>query len=201
MADAAPPILHVIAGPNGAGKTTFYELQLRRLTDAEFVNADRLAEAHLGHVARTAEESALGQRLAQERRDALMEAGESLVVESTFSHPSKVDLVRDALAAGYRVALYHINVRDPDYAVARVEARVEQGGHPAPEDRVRARYARNQPLIREAVLAADRAYVFDNSRLGEPPRRLLSFVDGRVTDVGLDLPAWALALYGEDLPK
>lgn len=199
MTDGVPPILHVIAGPNGAGKTTFYDLQLSRLTDAEFVNADRLAEAHFGHVAATQAESEQGQNLAQTRREALIEAGESLVMESTFSHPSKIDFVRDALAAGYRVVVYHLNVRNPDHAVLRVEARVAEGGHAAPADRIRARYVRNQPLIREAVLAAHRAFVFDNSALGQPPRRLLTFVDGRVTEAADDLPAWALALYGGEL--
>lgn len=196
----APPTLHVIAGPNGAGKTTFYEQVLNRLTDAEFVNADRLALELFGHVAVTPEQSAEGQRLAEERRQTLMRARDSLVVETTFSHPSKLALVEQAKSLGYRVAVYHLNVRDADIAVERVEGRVSQGGHPAPEDRIRARYERNQPLIREAVLKADQAFVFDNSRLRQTPHRLISFVGGRVSSVNPPLPAWAEALYGGDLP-
>lgn len=196
----APPTLHVIAGPNGAGKTTFYEQVLSRLTDAAFVNADRLALETFGHAAVTETESAEGQRLAEERRQVLMRAGESLVVESTFSHPSKLALIEQAKALGYQIAVYHLNVRDADVAVERVSGRVSQGGHPAPEDRIRARYERSQPLIREAVLKADRAFVFDNSRLGEPPRRQISFVEGQAVEVAGDLPDWAIALYGGDLP-
>ncbi len=61
------PTLHVVAGPNGAGKTTFYTLRLKRLVpDAEFVNADDLALAAFGHVARTATESA-GARISPRR--------------------------------------------------------------------------------------------------------------------------------------
>jgi len=127
----ANPILHVIAGPNGAGKTTLYENQIRALTDAEFVNADRLALEHYGHVAVSREESEKGQALADERRRALMADGRSLVTESTFSHPSKLDLIKTAKSAGYRVVVYHVNVKDADRAVARVESRVRQGGHPA----------------------------------------------------------------------
>ena len=196
----APPWLHVIAGPNGAGKTTFYEQMLKRMTDAEFVNADSLALEAFGHVAATEAESAEGQRLADERRQALMSEGVSLVVESTFSHPSKLALVRQARVLGYQVAVYHLNVRDADVAVERVSGRVSQGGHPAPEDRIRARYERNQPLIREAVLMADRAFVFDNSRRGASPRRLVSFVFGNAVSVADDLPDWAIELYGGDLP-
>ncbi|MES2034186.1 MAG: AAA family ATPase [Pseudomonadota bacterium] len=196
----APPTLHVIAGPNGAGKTTFYEQMLRRLTTAEFVNADRLAMEAFGHVAVTQAESAEGQRLAEERRRSLMRARQSLVAETTFSHPSKLALVEEAKALGYQVTVYHLNVRDADVAVQRVSGRVSQGGHPAPEDRIRARYQRNQPLIREAVLKAHRAFVFDNSLLSESPKRLISFVGGKATSVSAELPDWAISLYGDDLP-
>jgi predicted ABC-type ATPase len=128
-----------------------------------------------------------------------MAAGESLVTESTFSHPSKLDLIRRAKALGYRVAVYHVNVETADHAVARVAARKARGGHPVPEANVRGRYERNQPLIRDAARLADWAFVFDNSALGAPPRRLITFVSGKATDVAPDLPGWASALYGEDL--
>jgi len=200
MPPAGPPILQVIAGPNGAGKTTFYQTQIRHLTDAEFVNADLLALNHFGHVATTQEESVLGQRMAEERRRALMADAKSLVTETTFSHASKLDLLFDARKAGYRLIVYHLNVRGPDYSVARVAARVEDGGHPVPERKIRERYARNQPLIRQAVLTADRAYILDNSRLGEPPRHLISFVNGAARQITDDLPDWTTKLYGGDLP-
>ena len=199
MPRADPPILHVIAGPNGAGKTTLYQTQIRRFTDAEFVNADQLALEHFGHVAATRAESELGQRIAEDRRRALMAAGQSLVTESTFSHPSKLELLSDARKAGYRLIVYHVNVRGPDHSVARVAARVEHGGHPVPEDKIRERYVRNQPLIRQAVLMADRAYVFDNSSLGEPPRPLISFAGGKALHIAPNLPVWVTTLYGDDL--
>jgi predicted ABC-type ATPase len=197
---AAPsPILHILAGPNGAGKTTLYEAQIRPITDAPFVNADRLALEALGRYALTRQEAELGQDLANARRDMLMAAGESLVTESTFSHPSKLELIHRAKALGYRVFVYHVNVVSADFAVARVVAREAKGGHPVPEANIRGRYERNQPLIREAVLMADRARVFDNSVLGQAPRQVISFVSGQAKDVALDLPAWASALYCEDL--
>jgi predicted ABC-type ATPase len=196
---AASPIFHILAGPNGAGKTTLYEARIRLVSDAPFVNADRLSFEALGRHSETREEAELGQRLADARRDALMEAGESLVTESTFSHPSKLDLIRRAKTLGYRVFVYHVNVRSADRAVARVAAREALGGHPVPESNIRSRYERNQPLIREAVQMADRAMVFDNSLLGQPPRELIRFVNGQATDVAPDLPAWAKALYADDL--
>lgn len=194
------PTLYVLAGPNGAGKSTFYRARLSRLTGAEFVNADELALQAFGHVAETIEESAEGQRLAETRRRELMAKKADLVVETTFSHPSKLDLLRDAKAAGYELVVYHLNLESADLAVDRVAGRVRRGGHPAPEDRIRARYARNQPLIRAAVLLADRALVLDSSEMGAAPTPLIAFSDGRPTEVADHLPDWAIVLYGGDLP-
>jgi predicted ABC-type ATPase len=197
---AAPPILYVLAGPNGAGKTSLYEAEVSHLTEAEFVNADRLAFEALGHHALTQAEAELGQRLAEARRADLMRTRQSLVTESTFSHPSKLDLLRDAKAAGYRISIYHVNLSSVDLAVDRVRARQGQGGHPVAEDRIRGRYDRNPALIREAIKLADWAYVFDNSATSLRPRPLLIFARGNVVRLFPRLPAWALALYGEDLP-
>lgn len=196
----SPPILHVIAGPNGAGKTTFYEVQLSRRTNAVFVNADQLALEEFGHPAQTEAESTFGQAAADRRRQSSIEAGQSLVVESTFSHPSKLELLEAARSRGYLVIVYHVNVSTAEHAVLRVEARVRYGGHPVPEARIRARYERNQQLIRQAVLTADRAFVFDNSRLGEPPELLMTFKSGAGTRIASAMPSWAEVLYGSDAP-
>jgi len=196
----AGPILHILAGPNGAGKTSLYEARIRQLTDAEFVNADRLSFEALGRRhAVTRGEAQLGQDLAHDRREILMAAGRSLVTETTFSHPSKLDLVSRAKARGYRVVVYHLNVASADFAVARVAARLAHGGHPVPEANIRARYERSQPLIRQAVLLADRALVFDNSAIGQPPRLLLTLADGKPAMVAGRLPAWASVLYAAEI--
>ena len=195
---AAPkaPLLHFIAGPNGAGKTTLYRLRIApRFPNAEFINADQLALEHFGHPAATLEESALGQQLAEERRLALMQARRDLVTESTFSHPSKLELVREAQRLGYLVLLYHVNVRSPDLSVLRVEARVREGGHPVPESKIRERFKRNQELIREAAAIADFAYVFDNSSLNDGPWLILQLQQGHVVSRVARLPAWAKELY------
>jgi hypothetical protein len=46
---------------------------------------------------------------------------------------------------------------------------------------------------------ADRAFVFDNSALGKPPRRLISFIDGRAQATAAVLPEWAVLIYGSDI--
>lgn len=113
-------------------------------------------------------------------------------------HPSKLDLLARARALGYRLLVYHVGLDRPETAVERVRARVLLGGHPVPEDRVRRRFERNRPLIREAVLGADRGFVFDNAD-SEPLRLALAFKAGRAVLRRDPLPVWVLDVYGGDL--
>lgn len=198
--ERARPQMHVIAGPNGAGKTTLYKNRLaRELPNAEFVNADELIHKELGRAAQTRPEATRGQELAETRRRELMQARRDLVTESTFSHPSKLDLIKDAKAAGYAVHVHHVNVRSAELSVKRVARRVDQGGHPVPEDKIRQRYERNQPLIREAVKMADRAYLYDNSAKAKGHARVANFKNGELTKASTQIPAWARELYAQEL--
>lgn len=192
------PRLFVIAGPNGAGKTTLYETRLAaRFSDMEFVNADRLARESFGEHATTLAQAQEGQRLAEARRAELMNQRRSFITESTFSHPSKLALIDEAKAAGYRVAVLHVNVRTADHSVARVQQRVENGGHPVPEAKIRERYERNQPLIREAVMRADDGFVYDNSEMGVPAKMVLQLREGVITRIASDTPQWAQNVYAQ----
>ena len=67
-----------------------------------------------------------------------------------FSHPSKLDLLREATAAGYYTAV-HVLMVPEELAVARVAARVAAGGHAVPEDKIRGRYQRLWPLVADAI--------------------------------------------------
>ncbi len=93
----------------------------------------------------------------------------------------------------------HVGVDSPDLSVGRVRGRTEEGGHDAPEEKIRARYKRGQPLIREAVLKADRGMVFDSSRLNTAPQQMLVFASGRLTKAAPTLPGWILTTYATDL--
>jgi predicted ABC-type ATPase len=187
----------MLAGPNGAGKTTFHELVIRPRIKALFINADLIQREELGDPSMAAAYRAAA--IAESRRRQALEKGISFVSESTFSHPSKLALIRDAQAAGFRVVVYHINVRRPELSVSRVAQRVDEGGHDVPEEKIRERFERNQPLIREAVLLADHAFVYDNSGLNMPARRLIALTKGQVIAASEDLPDWARALYGPEL--
>lgn len=195
MAGGAAPTLFLIAGPNGAGKSTLYKDRIAPITRAPFVNADEIERAWRDE-GRPYSDPYAASRSAARWRDELLAAGRSFVTETVFSHESKLELVHRAKAMGYRVVLYHVHVREPAFCLARVAARVHEGGHDVPEERIRARYARNQPLIREAARIADITQVYDNSKAGFPPRFVLALDRGQVSTIAdAPVPLWAARLY------
>jgi predicted ABC-type ATPase len=94
-----------------------------------------------------------------------------------MSHPSKIQLLKDARECGYRTYLYYIATADPDINISRIAERVVAGGHDVPEEKVRARYYRSLELLPEAIQASHRAYIFDNSRSGTE-RTLIAELEG-----------------------
>jgi predicted ABC-type ATPase len=96
-------------------------------------------------------------------RRELFAAGESFTFETVMSSPDKVDFMREVRQGGYRTYLYFVATSDPSINVERVQVRVDQGGHPVREDRIRERYVKSIALLARACAEADRAYIFDNS--------------------------------------
>jgi predicted ABC-type ATPase len=158
--------LDLVVGPNGAGKSTFVRLTLAPvLPHATFVNADLIAQQRWPDDPETHSYEAA--RIAARTRKALIARREPFIAETVFSHPSKLDLPREAAAAGYYRAVHVVLVPEA-VAVARVAARVVAGGHTVPEDKIRGRYQRLWPLVAEAIVLADTATVYDNSQRKGP---------------------------------
>ena len=171
----ADPVIHLIAGPNGAGKSTLHERVIGPATHLEFVNADVIAaEAWPEDPAGRSYDASV---LAAGRRSALLSDRVSFVTETVFSHSSKLELVEEAVAAGYLVTLHVVMVPEA-LAVARVASRVATGGHRVPEDKIRTRYARLFPLVASAISCADGAVVYDNSQARTPFRVVARFEHG-----------------------
>lgn len=178
--------LDLVVGPNGAGKSTFVRLVLAaEWPSSTFVNADEIAaqrwpEDPMAHAYDAA-------ALAEQTRQRLIELGRPFIAETVFSHPSKLDLMRRARAAGYDVAL-HVLLVPEELSVARVHYRVAAGGHDVPVEKIRGRYARLWANVVEGIALADMADVWDNSSSNEPEMVAL-FSDG-VTVGNPRWPTW-----------
>lgn len=191
------PIVLFIAGPNGAGKSTLYERAIKPKFIAPFINADVIQKEEMKDPSVQASYEAA--QIAEKRRQEHLSEKKSFVTESVFSHPSKLDVIREANKQGFTTAVYHVNVAYPSLSVERVKGRVKNGGHSVPEDKIRERYERNQPLIKEAIKIADKGFVYDNSKRGQDPALIMQFEQGKVKEIAENVPKWARDLYKEEL--
>jgi predicted ABC-type ATPase len=162
-AGAAPKKIIVIAGPNGAGKTTFArsflpaEAQLPR-----FINADLIAAGLAPFAPETAALKAA--RLMLQEIEQCTKGGESFAFETTLSGLGYLRQIAQWRAQGYRVSLYFLRLLDAETAIARVAARVRQGGHDIPAPVIRRRFAAGwNNFQRRYKQAVDDWAVFDNA--------------------------------------
>lgn len=188
------PVLHLLAGPNGAGRSSYVHDVLGPVTGLPFINADEIAAERWPDA--QAEHTYEAARLAEARRREAIAEGSSFISETVFSHPSKVQLVADAVGAGYLVHL-HVVMVPVELSVQRVLERVLRGGHAVPEQKIRDRYERLWAHIYEAIQIADVAEVLDNSSARAPFRVCASFEHGQLIGPP-SWPAWTPAVLVHD---
>lgn len=129
----------ILGGPNGAGKTTFARTFLPEEAGLpRFINADLIAAGLAPFAPETA--ALRAGRLMLEEIALSAERGENFAFETTLSGLSYLRHIAEWRAAGYRVTLFFLSLRDADAAVQRVASRVRQGGHDIPEAVIRRRF-------------------------------------------------------------
>lgn len=192
------PVLHLIAGPNGAGKSTLYRYLIQpRYPQLSFVNADVHEREQLGHVRNALQRSEAARAWADAQRDDHLQARQSFVSETVFSHPSKLQLVRDAQALGFEVALYIVCLDEPDRLLARVRDRVQEGGHSVPAHKILERYPRTLDHLQQAVKIADLALLFDATDAERGGPLLVASLAAGVAQLhSVWQPAWARKVVG-----
>ena len=129
----------IVAGPNGAGKTTFAREYLLKEADCpDFVNLDLIAAGLSPFDPDRAAIRAGRIMLAEIQRRT--RKGESFAFETTLSGHVYARLIPRWRSAGYRVRLIFLSLPSPEIAIARVAARVAQGGHHVSNAVVRRRF-------------------------------------------------------------
>jgi predicted ABC-type ATPase len=129
----------IIAGPNGAGKTTFAREYLPNEAGcSDFINADLIA-AGLSPFSPGMANVRAGRLMLEEIKSRIRKM-KSFAFETTLSGRSYGQKIPRWQALGYHVTLIFLNLPNPDIALARVAARVAQGGHNVPEEVVRRRF-------------------------------------------------------------
>jgi predicted ABC-type ATPase len=153
----------IIAGPNGAGKTTFATEYLQREANCpHFINADLIA-AGLSPFDPDAAAVQAGRLVLSEIRRRVKRRT-SFAFETTLSGRTYAHQIPQWRSVGYKVHLIFLKLRSIRLALARVKARVAQGGHHVPAAVVRRRFKKgwgNFELIYRPLV--DRWMLYDNS--------------------------------------
>ncbi len=189
----------MIAGVNGAGKSSVVGEALRR-RGADYHNPDELTRAYMDQ---GLELDAANSRAWQRGRQALIRAiddGLDFAFETTLGGRTMTDLLIGAAEEGIHVHLLYLGLASADLHIERVRARVLQGGHAIPEERIRQRWRSSRENLIRLLPYLSELRLFDNSLEADPQQRaspspclLLAMRDGPIVhSVPLDeVPDWA----------
>ena len=162
----------IIAGPNGAGKTTFaLEFLPREAQCPDFINVDLIA-AGLSPFDPDRAAIRAGRLMLEEIKRRVRD-GRSFAFETTLSGRYYARMIPRWRRAGYHVKLIFLSLPTTNLALARVAARVAQGGHDVPESAVRRRFGSGLRNFHDVYRALVNSWaLYDNS--GIEPRLIAS---------------------------
>jgi predicted ABC-type ATPase len=147
------PEIIVFAGPNGSGKSTITQLfQI----DMDYINADDIKKSTLCTDLEAAQK-------AEQLREQHLSQLKDFCFETVLSTDRNLNLLKKAKEKGYFIKCVYILTALPEVNVMRVRARVIQGGHGVPEDKIRSRYDKSLELIKEVIPVCDICHIYDNS--------------------------------------
>jgi predicted ABC-type ATPase len=194
------PKLIVIAGPNGSGKTTFTNQVLRHDWSAGcvFINPDEIARQVFGDWNSPDAVSKAVMR-AQKLREGCLRERKSMLVETVFSAPDKLNFIRRVKEADFFIRFFFIGTDSPYINAARVARRVMDGGHDVPINKIISRYNRSIANSTIAMSMVDRAYGYDNSIDDRDPKKIFRTKEGNIfkTYVDLKIHEWGQMMIGE----
>ena len=189
--DSLNPTVLIIAGPNGSGKTTFY-LQFLKQRYPTYVNADEIALA----LDESHDRTLRAAKIAEQRREALLLERRTFAFETVFSRTEYwIDFIFRAMAFGFRVELIFFCTAASKLNVARVETRVQHGGHPVFADKILKRYPLSIQTALLALQVVNEFWLYDNTNANQQPRLLGRFVNGELLDTSGPIPLWAIPFF------
>jgi len=185
------PTVILLVGGNGAGKSTFYQTYLapRRIP---FLNADVLARELWPDDPEVHSYEAM--RLVERSRHLALAQKRSFCFETVFSHPSKLDFIREAKRAGYTVEIYAIHLASVELNRLRIEQRARAGGHSVPADKIAPRIERSIAQLIQAIPIVDQTVLVDNSRVNDPFRVQARFREGVLFRSEVALEPWVASV-------
>jgi predicted ABC-type ATPase len=163
--------LVIVGGVNGSGKSTFAASAAgtAALLGQQAINPDDLTVASLAEQPEISQVGAnlVGVERAEKSVWRAIAENRSVAVETVLSSSKYIPVVLAARRRGYRTRLIFIGLPTVELALARISARVAQGGHDVPEPSVRARWVRAHDNLLEFDRVVSDVVVFSND--GDQP--------------------------------
>lgn len=92
----------------------------------------------------------------------------SFAFETTLGGQTITGLLEKALASGIEVRVWYVGLETPEIHVARVKARVRQGGHDIPEAKVHERFHSSRLNLLRLIPTLTELRLYDNSQEADP---------------------------------
>lgn len=193
--------IFVLAGVNGAGKSSIggAALQARKVP---YFNPDLAARTLLDTNPALTQESANAQAWEMGRAglERALDQGLNFAFETTLGARTIPDMLLAGARKGAQVHIWYAGLESPEKHIERVKERVLAGGHPIPEDKIRARYVSSRSNLIRLLPHLASLRLYDNSVDGDPkagvrpqPTLVLHMEGGQlISHIALDqVPQWA----------
>ena len=163
--DSFDKTLYVFAGPNGSGKSTLVaNLALWNGFDIKYINADIIATQQFVHITDEKQRNYQSMFYTMDLVQDYISKGKSFCYETVLSHPSKLDIVKQAKQNGYKIISVFVCTQSPQINIKRVQKRASQGGHDVPPEKIEQRYYKSIQNWQVLKTLSDEVYEFDNSQ-------------------------------------
>ena len=201
MAERNAGRIVVLAGTNGAGKSSVAGATVRR-DGANYFNPDE-ATRRIRDLRPDVSEAEANSRAWEYGRTLLERAiaGRlTFTFETTLGGYTITALLEQALDEGLDVLVWFVGLDSPERHIARVKARVSQGGHAIPEGKIRERYDASRANLLRLLPRLTELRLFDNSVEADPaaghtpePLLVLHMKHGTIAAMcpPADVPGWA----------
>ncbi|MFK5937169.1 MAG: zeta toxin family protein [Sulfurimonas sp.] len=173
------PKAFIFAGANASGKSTLIaHLLQEKIIKGTYVNPDLVLKYEL-KLEETKENYLKAFKLAQVKRESLLEEQKDIILETVFSTQEKIEFLKKLKVAGYHVTLFFTSTDTPYINAMYLTQRVLNGGHDVPIHKLISRRERGFANIKRATKIIDCLIYLDNSIPSQPPEIIISLWLGK----------------------
>jgi predicted ABC-type ATPase len=173
------PKAFIFAGANASGKSTLIaHLLQEKIIEGIYVNPDLVLKHEL-KLEETKENYLKAFKLAQLKREKLLQEKKDIILETVFSTQEKIEFIEKLKYSGYHVTLFFTSTDTPYINAMYLTQRVLNGGHDVPIAKLISRREKGFANIKQATKMINCLIYLDNSIPSQPPEIIISLFNGK----------------------